>query len=341
VTVVGELDPLGAPDLAAVLDALIDRGHQRITIDATELGFIDASGLGVFAAARARLLRSDGEIRILGLSDLSYRVFEITGLVDALHVEPRSAGPRSGLRSETGQLASQVSRLAAESARSDALLATLSRLTALIPQIVGACDGVSVTLRHRDHLITAAASDETVRELDHAQYSDHEGPCLDAANGGAQVHAEALADESRWPSFVPRARDRGIESILSSPLVVDHRPTGALNLYSRTVSAFPVVEQELANLLAAQTSLVLDETGPPTAHGFDRSIDDALSSRDVIAQAQGVLMERLGLGAEDAYLALRRESVRTSVPLRNRADEIVAQTQPGDARADAEEASGE
>ena len=45
VAVAGELDLATAPDLAAMLDALFDRGHRHFTIDCTELGFIDASGL--------------------------------------------------------------------------------------------------------------------------------------------------------------------------------------------------------------------------------------------------------------------------------------------------------
>ena len=72
------------------------------------------------------------------------------------------------------------------------------------------------------------------------------------------------------------------------------------------------------------------------AHEFDDRVNEALSSRDIIAQAQGVLMERLGVDAHNAYLALRRDSVLTSTPLRKRASNIVAETQEGRAPADSD-----
>ena len=323
VAAVGELDVARAPDFAAVLDALIRRGHLRVTIDCSELGFIDASGVGVLAAAHARLVRTDGEIRLHRVSALAYRIFELTDLLDVLHVErpdPSDAG-------DTDPIASHATRLAADSARADELADTLSRMTVLIPEIITACDGASVTLRRPDYLMTAAASDDTVRDLDNIQYADRQGPCLEAATSGVQTHAAALAHEQRWQSFTPQARERGIESILSTPLLVDDQPTGALNLYSRTPHAFLPIHQDLANVFASQTAMLLHEPSPTPEREFDDRIHDALASRDTIAQAQGILMERLGTDARNAYITLRRDSVRTSTPLRTGAANIVAETQ--------------
>ena len=47
-----------------------------------------------------------------------------------------------------------------------------------------------------------------------------------------------------------------------------------------------------------------------------RQLHHALSSRDVIGQEKGILMERLHLTPEDAFDALRRSSQRLNIKLR-------------------------
>jgi anti-anti-sigma factor len=330
VAVTGELDIASTPDFAAVLDALIDRGHRSVTIDCAGLGFIDASGLRILAAARDRLVPTDGEIRIHGASPMAYRLFEITDLLEPLHVERRDPNARHdfGNAAETDPITWQATRLAANSARADALADTLSRMTVLIPEMIDACTGASVTLRRPGHLITAAASDDTAIDLDKIQYTHHQGPCLEAATVGVQTHAAALAHEQRWRAFTPQARGRGIESVLSSPLIANHEPTGALNLYSRTPHSFLSIDQDLASAFATQMAVLLHEPDLATARELDQGIHDALMSRDIIARAQGVLMERLHVDARTAYSALRRQSVDTCTPLRTGAATIVAETQP-------------
>jgi AmiR/NasT family two-component response regulator len=52
----------------------------------------------------------------------------------------------------------------------------------------------------------------------------------------------------------------------------------------------------------------------------------ALRAREVIAQAQGVLMEREGLAEHDAYREMRRFSRQNGRPLQERAEHIVRST---------------
>jgi len=115
--------------------------------------------------------------------------------------------------------------------------------------------------------------------------------------------------------------------VLSSPLAVDGRPAGALNLYSRTAHAFAPIHEEFASVVAEQTAMLLAEPGSTTAIGFDDRIRDALASRDGIAQAQGILMERLGVDARTAYATMRRDAARTSTRLGTRAREIIAEAE--------------
>jgi GAF domain-containing protein len=206
---------------------------------------------------------------------------------------------------------------------------------ALAGTVVEGADGVSVSLRRRGILATVAATDQTVLNMDADQYQTGQGPCVDASNEGHWFHAESLESETRWPAFTPRARALGIESILSSPLLVQKRPVGALNIYSLTAGAFSVRDQELAAAFAGQASSLLSKAETsPTDDELSIRFQGALRTREVIAQAQGILMERDGITEIDAYGALRRFSLGNGTPLYDRAENIVASARRGAADPD-------
>ena len=159
----------------------------------------------------------------------------------------------------------------------------LRMAVSLAGAVVGGADGVSVTLRRRGILSTVAATDQTISDMDASQYQSGEGPCVDASNTGHWFHAESLESENRWPAFTPQARALGIRAILSSPLLVQKDPVGALNIYSLTPLAFSSRDQELAAAFAAKASSLLDdaETGPSDEELAVR-FQGALRARQVI-----------------------------------------------------------
>ncbi len=83
--------------------------------------------------------------------------------------------------------------------------AALRLVTLLAGATVEGADGVSVTLERNGRLSTVASTNDTVRLMDDHQYATGEGPCLAAAAQGHWFHSESLAEEDRWPAFVPRA----------------------------------------------------------------------------------------------------------------------------------------
>ncbi|MGH9062598.1 MAG: GAF and ANTAR domain-containing protein [Acidimicrobiales bacterium] len=128
----------------------------------------------------------------------------------------------------------------------------------------------------------------------------------------------------------PRARELGINAILSTPLMVQAQPFGALNMYSRTAFAFAAPEQELASVFATQASAVLARGGVGTREeSLAAHLQEALRTRQVIAQAQGVVMERDRLSREEAHALLRRLSRSGDVALRDLATSIVASARAG------------
>ncbi len=162
--------------------------------------------------------------------------------------------------------------------------------------------------------------------MDRDQYATGQGPCLAAAGEGHWFHVESVGEEARWPESVPRARAGGIGSILSTPLMATAgRSVGALNIYSRAERAFGPPEQELAALFATQASHIVANAEVAAAQAS--RLQAALGGRELIAQAQGVVMARQGVSAEVAYATLLRSARQAHIRLRCQATEITASTQ--------------
>ncbi len=335
----GQLDIHTAPDLSGYLDGMIGRGHVNIALDLAELDYLDASGLSVIAGETIRLKLSGGSLIIRDPSVQVGHLLEISGLIKMIPVDelqpvpgelgrlgPEQLDGPSGSPVASGihELTQQLREVTSIPSNDDVVDGALRLVVTLAKVTVGGADGVSVSLRRRGHLSTVAASDQTITDMDAGQYATGEGPCVDASVEGRWFHAESLHNETRWPDFVPKARALGINSILSSPLMAHGVPVGALNIYSRATAAFAPKDQELASIFATEASTILGDAGlDTTEEELASKLSEVLRTRQVIAQAQGVLMERNGIGEHAAYTALRRFSVEHDGPLSERARYIV------------------
>ncbi len=157
---------------------------------------------------------------------------------------------------------------------------------------------------------THGATHATVVDADQLQYELREGPCVDAAIDGSIVVSSLLATDDRWPNWGPKVAEMGFHSVLSAALHTRGRRIGALNFYAENESAFDREDMELAALFARQGALAL---------GYAQSEEGlrlALETRTVIAQAQGLLMERFGIDADRAFSTLRRYSQHHNIRLK-------------------------
>jgi GAF domain-containing protein len=249
---------------------------------------------------------------------------------DGAGLGPEERARPAGMAADIApDLSRSLLQVATIPANVEVLDAALRLVVALARVTVTGADGVSVCLSRHGTLTTVAASDETVSGMDRDQYATGEGPCVAAATEGHWFHVESLDDEPRWPAFIPRARDRGINSILSTPLLTQARPMGALNIYSLSARAFAKPELELSSMLAARASDLLNSAAIDVSmEDLSRQLQEALKGRDVIAQARGVLMARHSVTADGAYAMLRRSSRQTSTPLRRVAEDLIGSMQP-------------
>lgn len=93
VTVAGELDVVGGPDLRQEIMRAVRQGEHRLVLDLTGVDFIDSFGLGVLVGALKRTRLLDGDLRLVVAEPRVRRIFEVCDLdrVFVLHATVESA----------------------------------------------------------------------------------------------------------------------------------------------------------------------------------------------------------------------------------------------------------
>lgn len=168
--------------------------------------------------------------------------------------------------------------------------------------------GLSV-IENRRMVRTRAATDELVEAADRVQYETGEGPCLDALYDHQTVRVNEMANEARWPAFSGRAARLDVGSMLSFQLYVEENNLGALNLYARQTRAFDDDSEQVGLLFATHAAVAM--AGAQKQH----QLNHAMSVRDLIGQAKGILMERHKLTGEQAFALLVRTSQNSNTRL--------------------------
>ncbi|GAA5152571.1 MULTISPECIES: GAF and ANTAR domain-containing protein [Amycolatopsis] len=229
------------------------------------------------------------------------------------------------------EVAAALAGLRTEIAEEEPLSAVLQRLAETAVKGIADADGVSVTLLGDDGPHTAATTDETLMRIDHDQYEAGRGPALHAARTRQPVRAAVRQDEQRWPEFVAAAQRSAVLAYLSVPLLLvgatesEDELLGALNVYSRTASAFDPFDERLMQLFTASASAAIGNARRwHHARQRVRHLEIALTSRADIDQAKGVLMAVHGITADEAFARLVEQSQRRNTKLREVASELLA-----------------
>ncbi|MTB86984.1 GAF and ANTAR domain-containing protein [Aeromicrobium senzhongii] len=144
-----------------------------------------------------------------------------------------------------------------------------------------------------------------------------EGPCLDAIRTGASSYLVVKLPDARWPRWSLRARDLGYRSTISARMEAAGRRFGSLNVYDTREVAFTRADLEVLELLASHAAVAYANAETNV------NLRVALDSRNVIGQAQGVLMQVYDLDAETAFAYLRRISQTENVRLIEVAQELL------------------
>jgi hypothetical protein len=184
--------------------------------------------------------------------------------------------------------------------------------------------GVAVALMTEDGPsgVVLWATDGRARQLEEAQFSFGEGPCVEASRSGRPVLVPDLqtAGSVRWPGFGTAVLDAGVRAIFAFPLRVGAIQVGVLDLYRDTPGL--LTNAELTDALAfadAATVVVLH-----LQDDHDGALIGPIESRAEVHQATGMVAVQLDVGLADALLRLRAHAYATERPVSDVAADVVS-----------------
>ncbi|MEU2347566.1 GAF and ANTAR domain-containing protein [Modestobacter sp. NPDC049651] len=201
----------------------------------------------------------------------------------------------------------------------------LTEVIGIARRAIPGADASSITLIRDDSAFTAAYHGQLAMDADELQYQRGYGPCLDAGRAGELFLVPDMRAEDRWPDYARYAVGLGVGSSLSIPLPFQGATIGALNNYAGRPHAFSTADVAAGEEVAAFVAVAVGN-----AEATARAVQDAanmrraMSSRAVIEQAKGILMERHKVTADQAFTLLTHASQQRNVKLRDLAEELVS-----------------
>lgn len=201
---------------------------------------------------------------------------------------------------------------------------TLHRVAELTMRALPQTTHVGITMMVHGQPGTAIFTHPDTPEIDQAQYQNGTGPCLDAFRDGRPYVIESMFAPGDWQPFRDSAAEHGVLSSLSLPLITQHGPIGALNLYADTEQAYGPEDLDVGSRFAFQAAFVLANAQAYwDARTLSENLELAMASRATIEQAKGMIMGAQGVSADEAMELLVRQSQHQNVKVRDLAAEIV------------------
>lgn len=176
----------------------------------------------------------------------------------------------------------------------------------------------AMLVRGGKRIETAAFSDQSVKKADLLQLELQEGPCVSAMAGGDHFRIDNTTTDRRWPRWCPGVAELGVRSVISVWLANgDRKPVGSLLVYSHRIHAFDDEDVAIARILGAHAAIAVRRLRR------DEATERAIDSRTLIGQAEGVIMAKYHVTADQAFAALTRCSRAANRKLRDIASEVV------------------
>jgi GAF domain-containing protein len=182
------------------------------------------------------------------------------------------------------------------------------------------CDFADVMFLHPENRIeTVAATGEVAEHAAQLQAQLDEGPVLALPpEPGSHIVVYDTTSDMRWPRWGSELASLGVRSVVSTRLASRRALIGALNLYAHEPLSFDGDDVAIAHILARHASVAL-----ATARK-EYAVAQSIDARKRVGLAQGMLMERFGLTAEQSFEVLRRYSQEHRLKLNDVAHELVA-----------------
>jgi GAF domain-containing protein len=215
-------------------------------------------------------------------------------------------------------LAQRMAELARASAAPRSVEEVLSDVTAAAMELIPGADTAGVLLIGKGGKWDSVANTSDLPyRLDELQMLFNEGPCVEAALDELIVRTDDFRADEQWPRYSAAVVEIGVLSGLSFKLYTADRTAGALNLFSFKINAFDAEDETTGVVLAAHAAAAI----LASRHG--EQLQSALSTRDRIGQAKGIIMERFGVDDLKAFEMLRRLSQDSNTRLIDVAQRVI------------------
>lgn len=212
--------------------------------------------------------------------------------------------------SDRGNFAERVAdaarSLTGKSGKDDTLLGIAEAAV----ELVAGCDVAGVcVLRHGRH-DTCAHTDASVQHLDDLQRELAEGPSMTELNSMDVIYVPDLTAQLPWPRWGKKVvEEAGIRSYLGFRLFTDADSIGTLNLYAFEPDGFSYQDRLDGMVVAAHSAVALD------ASVEQEQLHTALTSRQLIGEATGMLRVQYSLTTEQAFGVLKRISSEQNIKI--------------------------
>jgi GAF domain-containing protein len=219
---------------------------------------------------------------------------------------------------ENYDLARRMAELARASAAPRSVDDVLAGVTATAMELIPGTDSAGVLLVGRGGKFESlAGTSDLPHQLDELQMTFNQGPCVEAALDEVIVRTDDFRSEPRWQKYSPAVVEIGVLSGLSIKLYTADRTAGALNLFAFKPNAFDAADETTGVVLAAHAAAAI----LASRHG--EQLESALSTRDRIGQAKGIIMERFGINDVQAFEMLRKLSQDSNTRLIDIAQRVI------------------
>jgi GAF domain-containing protein len=215
-------------------------------------------------------------------------------------------------------LAQRMAELARAAAAPRTVGEVLTDVTRTARELIPGVDTAGVLLVGKNGKYESLAGlTDLPHKLDDLQMTFNEGPCVQAAIDDVIVRTDDFRTEQRWPQYSSAVVEIGVLSGLSVKLYTADRTAGALNLFAFKPHAFDAEDETIATVLAAHAAAAI------LASRQGEQLQSALTTRDRIGQAKGIIMERYGIDDVAAFEMLKRLSQESNTRLADIAQQVI------------------
>jgi GAF domain-containing protein len=215
-------------------------------------------------------------------------------------------------------LALRMAELARATAMPRSLIDILADVTSAATELIPGVDVAGVLLVGKGGAFeTLAPTSDVLFEIDQLQMKHVQGPCVQAALDETVVRTDDFREDRQWPKYSPEVVKLGIRSGLSFKLYTADRTAGALNLFGYEPDVWDGESETVGMVLAAHAAAAI------IASREGDQLQSALTTRDRIGQAKGIIMERFNVDDVQAFAMLRQLSQDSNVKLADVAKQVI------------------